>query len=97
MQIEFEDSELRRVHEDPKFVLGNREKTKGIRKVFNFILAAADERDFYTMRSLNFEKLKGKRKGEYSLRTNDQWRLIIRLEMKDQGKTVIIVGFEDYH
>ena len=37
--------------------------------------AAADERDLYAQKGLHFEKLKGDRKGQRSIRLNQQWRL----------------------
>ncbi len=40
-------------------------------------------------RGLNFEYLKGNRKGECSIRLNDQYRLIF--EMKEEGKIEIIL------
>lgn len=48
------------------------------------------------MRSLRFEELKGKRKGEYSIRLNKQWRLIFEIETKVE-ELIAIKGIEDYH
>jgi plasmid maintenance system killer protein len=31
------------------------------------------------------------------MRLNDQWRLILEIEEDGQGKTLVIVGIEDYH
>lgn len=62
-----------------------------------FIRAATDERDFYAMKSLHFEKLKGKRSRQYSMRLNDQWRLILEMEGKGNDKVLVIVAIEDYH
>ena len=41
-----------------------------------FIRAAPDERVFYEWKSLHFEKLKGERSHQHSIRLNDQWQLI---------------------
>jgi proteic killer suppression protein len=62
-----------------------------------FIRAAADERDFYALRSLRVEKLKGDRDHQRSLRLNDQWRLVFEFDGKGQTKTVVVKGIEDYH
>jgi toxin HigB-1 len=43
-----------------------------------------------------YEKLRG-REGQYSMRLNDQWRLIVELHGEPPRKTVFIVGIEDYH
>jgi proteic killer suppression protein len=66
------------------------------RKRMQLIRAAADERDFYALRSLHYEKLKGDRKHQRSMRLNAQFRLILQLE-EDGGRTVVIVSIEDYH
>jgi len=49
------------------------------------------------MRSFRFEKLRGKRGHQYSMRLNDQWRLILEMRGKSSDKTIVIVGIEDYH
>ena len=63
----------------------------------NFIRQAVDERDLYGMKSLHFEKLKGARSEDRSIRLNDQWRLILRFEGDGSSKTVVIMSIEDYH
>ena len=70
---------------------------KKFAKILNFIRAASNEHDFRAMRSLNFERLKGKRKHQSSFRINDQWRLIVEIEKKKDGNVVVIVSIEDYH
>jgi toxin HigB-1 len=49
------------------------------------------------MKSLHFEKLKGSRDHQHSMRLNDQWRLIVELDGKAPNKTVVVIGIEDYH
>lgn len=61
------------------------------------IRAAEDERTFYAMKSLHFEKLKGNRSHQHSMRLNDQWRLILEFECTNDGKVVLVIGIEDYH
>jgi proteic killer suppression protein len=98
MEVEFADDSLRRLESDPGFDAGfGRDVVKAFRKRVQFIRAARDERDFHAMRSLNFEKLKGKREGQYSMRLNDQWRLILELVKRNDGKVVVIVEIADYH
>jgi len=70
---------------------------KAFRRRMQQIRAAVDERDFYNLKSLHFEKLSGKRQDEHSMRLNDQYRLIIRLEGVAPNKTVRIIEIEDYH
>ena len=74
---------------------------RAFRKRMQQIRAALDERDFYKLKSLRFEKLGGKRKHQHSMRLNDQYRLIVELIERNPGeqgsKIVKIVGIEDYH
>jgi toxin HigB-1 len=70
---------------------------KAFRKRIQIIRGANDERDFYAMRSLRFEKLQGKRAHQHSMRLNDQWRMILEFEGDSPRKTVYIVSIEDYH
>lgn len=46
--------------------------------------------DLYTYKSLHFEKLKGERAGQSSIRLNDQYRLIIEEMTRDTFKILII-------
>ena len=61
------------------------------------IEAAKDIRDLYALKSLHFEKLKGKQKDVRSIRLNDQWRLTMKLEMDHQGNYLLILEITDYH
>ncbi len=61
------------------------------------IRVAPDERVFYELKSLHFEKLKGDRSHERSMMLNKQYRLILVIEGKGENKTVLIKGIEDYH
>lgn len=70
---------------------------KAYRRRMQFIRAAQDERDFRKMKSLRFEKLKGERKHQWSMRLNDQWRLILEFEGEGADKVVWIVDIKDYH
>lgn len=46
--------------------------------------------DLYSYKSLHFEKLKGERVGQMSLRLNDQYRIIIEEVTEDTLKILII-------
>jgi proteic killer suppression protein len=70
---------------------------RGYRKVINFIKAAKDERDFRRMRSLNFEKLKGDRDHQYSMRINKRWRLIVEIKPGEEKNVIEVIDIEDYH
>jgi toxin HigB-1 len=66
-------------------------------EVMSTINAISTTQDFYALKSLRYEKLKGKRSGERSLRLNDQWRLIVTEEIDDDGQYLLIHKIEDYH
>jgi proteic killer suppression protein len=70
---------------------------KAFRKRMQQIRGAKDERDFYALKSLRFEKLKGQRAHQHSMRLNDQWRLIVEIADGNPSKVIVIVGIEDYH
>jgi proteic killer suppression protein len=98
MEADFDDDSLRRLEEDPNYTGGfDPGIVKAFRKRMAFIRSAPDERDFYKMKSLHFEKLQGNRAGQHSMRLNDQWRLILRFEKREGGKVVVVVSITDYH
>jgi toxin HigB-1 len=98
MDVEFENDDLDRLEVDKSFNAGFApEVVKGFRKAMQVIRAASDSRDLTAMRSLSFEKLKGDRAGQYSLRLNKQWRLIVRLKEAEGSKTVVVIEIVDYH
>lgn len=98
MEVVFADPALARLESDRSFTGGFEAGiVKAYRKRIAFVRAAADVRDFYNMKSLHYEKLKGDREGQHSMRLNDQWRLILELRTEASGKTVVIVSIVDYH
>lgn len=97
-EVWFKDESLERLEKDSAYDAGHSGAlVKAFRKRMQYIRSAADIRDFYSMRSMNFEKLKGKRSHQYSIRLNDQWRLILEMEGDGENKKLAIVGIEDYH
>jgi proteic killer suppression protein len=97
MEIEYADDSLARLETDPAFEAGKGGSVvKSFRKKINFIRQAVDERDIRAMKSLHFEKLKG-REDEYSIRLNDQWRLIFAFKNEKGLKKVLVKAIEDYH
>ena len=99
MLVDFDDDDYRHLFEDEDFRVARLgpELTEKYRRVLGFIVQAADERDLYAMKSLHYEKLGGGRTGQRSLRLNRQWRLIVRLEPRENENTVVVVEIVDYH
>jgi proteic killer suppression protein len=99
MQIVFANDDLDRLEID-RFYTANLSQAlvKAYRSKINTIRQVNDERDFYALKSLHFEKLEGKRKHQYSMRLNEKYRLIIELiESNTKGKVVKIVEITNYH
>jgi len=98
MEIAFADESLDRLETDPAYTAGfSQAVVKAYRKRVQQIRAATDERTFYGLKSLHFEKLKGDREGQHSMRLNAQWRLIVELRGSAPTKVVGIVEIADYH
>ena len=98
MRVRFASGSLEQLETDPTFTGGHSaELVRLYRKRMTFIRQAMDERDLYALKSLRFEKLKGARSHQRSVRLNDQWRLTLQLQGDGQAKTVLIVSIEDYH
>jgi proteic killer suppression protein len=98
MEVRFCDQELQRIEADLTFAGGYPpEAIRGFRKVMQAVRAATDERDLRTMRSLNFEKLKGDRSHECSMRLNKQWRLVFEVVSGTPKNILAIKSIEDYH
>lgn len=98
MEVCFRKAVLDRLETDPDFDGGFPAAiVSAYRTRMQTIRAAPDERVFYALKSLHFEKLKGKRDHQHSMRLNDQWRLIVELEGKAPDKVVVLVDLEDYH
>lgn len=68
-------------------------------EIMSIIEAAEDERIFYSLKSLHYEKLhnyKGYSKAR-SMRLNSQFRLILEVRDDEDGKYVFIIDIVDYH
>ena len=88
---------LKRIDEEVQYTggfAGNIVRTFRMR--MQAIRAAKNETDFYALKSLHFEKLKGNRKHQHSM-LNKQFRLIVEPEKGKQGSTIVVIDIEDYH
>ena len=98
MDVEFANDEWDRLETELNFYAGfSRDIVRAYRKLIQVIRGAPDERTFYALKSLHFEKLKGNRDHQRSMRLNDKWRLIIEIKPSQPKNVVIVVGIEDYH
>src|SRR5262245_16537228 len=99
MDVRHDNQDLGRLESDPNYSGGwDRAIVRSFRKVMNLIRGVADERGLAQWRSLRTEKLKGARSHQWSLRLNDQWRLIYEIEKREGGRNLFVTkGIEDYH
>lgn len=98
MDVEFDDDDLARLEVDPNFTSGfSQEVVRAYRKRLQQIRAFRDERDFVPLQSLRFEKLKGNREGQHSIRLNLQWRLVFEIRGSHPCKVIGIIEIVDYH
>src|ERR1700674_4448543 len=98
MRVRHASRKLERIEYDEEYDAGlSGEIVTMYRKRMQTIRAAADERAFYALKSLHYEKLKGKRAHQHSMRLNRQWRLIVEFDESGPSKVVCSVAIEDYH
>ncbi len=98
MEIEFADESLALIETD------DAGKTKlpiavirSARKKLVMLRAAPDDRTLRNWKGLRYEKLKGDRDGQRSIRLNDQFRLVFLLDDEADPKKITILAVEDYH
>jgi len=98
MNIRYEDADLQRMYEvaDYRSKRWQKDIIRSFRKVVQWIMEADSESDLYAFKSLHYEKLKGNRVGQRSVRLNDQFRLILRIE-NNGIKAVVVIEIVDYH
>lgn len=98
MDVEFADDDLRRLYSDLEYQAGySTEIIRAFRQKVQFLIAAPDERSIKNWRALNYERLKGRRKHEWSIRLNGPWRLILQRQESDTGVILVLTGIEQYH
>ncbi|MBI1901045.1 MAG: type II toxin-antitoxin system RelE/ParE family toxin [Planctomycetia bacterium] len=98
MEVRHDDEELARVEAEEKYTAGLcPARVRAFRRLLNLIRTIGDERELYQRKSLHFEKLKGDREHQRSLRLNDQWRLIVEIEESENKRVLVVKGIEDYH
>ena len=70
---------------------------RSARRKLTLLRAAIDDRSLRNWKSLHYEKLKGDRESQQSIRLNDQYRMVFELDEETEPQTVKILKIEDYH
>jgi len=68
-----------------------------LRKKLVMLRAAPDERTLRNWKSLHYEKMKGDKQDQRSIKLNDQWRMIFTLNNNTDPPTITVIGIDDYH
>lgn len=98
MRVRHDDSDLDRLENDPDFSAGlDKALVHAFRKVLNLARLVSNEVGLYRWPGLHFEKLKGRRAHQRSMRLNKQRRLIVEIEEEEGGNVLVVKGIEDYH
>jgi proteic killer suppression protein len=98
MEIVFADENLALVETDQAGKTGLPVAViKSARTKLNVLRAIADDRGLRTWKSLHYEKLKGDREGQRSIRVNDKYRIVFELDDTAEPQIVTVLAIEDYH
>jgi proteic killer suppression protein len=98
MLVRLTDKTLQRIDDDHEYDGGYAENIANLFRIrMQQIRAVDNENELRRLKSLHFEKLKGKRKHEYSMRLNKQFRLIFQIEKVREQNQLVVTGIEDYH
>lgn len=100
MRFVFKTKKLATLYYEGK---GGKEYSESIVDAFFEVMAiiehVGDERELYAFKSPHFETLKGKeyRKEYRSLRLNDQYRLILKIEVDENGRYCLIISITKHY
>ena len=98
MEIEFADSSLALIETDHAGNTGLPVPViKSARRKLIAMRAASDERALRNWKSLHYEKLKGDRDGQRSVRLNEKYRMVFVLDSDTEPQKATILSVEDYH
>lgn len=98
MDIDFADKILELIETDEAGKTGFPVPViKSARRKLVVLRAASDERALRNWKSLHYEKLKGNREGQRSVRLNEKYRMIFVLDSDADPQKATILSIEDYH
>lgn len=95
MRVYFATDDLRELYETPLSNLKGKQKypqdiIKQYKKKVQLLIAIPKLENLLQFRGLNFENLKGDKKGQCSIRLNDQYRLILIPMSEDRLQVVMV-------
>jgi proteic killer suppression protein len=96
MKFVFADSGLKSMHETGRGRLARRFPPNVVRAFFRVMLVVEAVRsvdELRQFRGLHYHALRGERSGQFAMRLNDQFRLIVRAERT----RLVVIEITDYH
>jgi toxin HigB-1 len=98
MDVEFADKTLAAIETNEAGATGLPVAViKSARRKLTVLRAAPDDRSLRNWKSLHYEKLKGNREGQRSIRVNDKYRMVFELDNEAEPQKATILSIEDYH
>lgn len=97
MRFSFKDDKLAVLYANGQGMGLHPDVIKVFSRTVQQIASANDLRDLRAVKGRRLEKLKGDREGQYSMRLNNQYRLIFTIEEDTHGNLVTIIEIVDYH
>jgi toxin HigB-1 len=98
MHFEFKFKKLETLYTEEK---GAEKYEKSVVNAFFIVMArisaANSVQDLRNLKSRRLEKLEGKPEGRYSMRLNDQWRLLLTIEKTQDGIYLQILEISDHY
>ena len=98
MDVDFGDPELRRMENDADYQSAlDAQLVRQFRRLMLLIRSVPNETELYKYPSRHFEKLKGDRCHQHSLRLDRKWRLIVEIRKGSERNCLWIIEIVDYH
>ena len=97
MRLTFDDADLESLFNDENVrTKWAQAIVRAFREVVQTVIDAPTENQLRGIAGLRFKKLRA-RPGEYAMRLDRQWRLIVTIENQPGGNILHIKKIEDYH
>ena len=98
MNIEFADTWLEQLANGEEITTHmGADVIRAYQRKIQFLIAAPDERTLIGNKGLGFEKLRKELKGKYSVRVNQQFRIVFAIRPGINGNVLVIEDLTDYH
>ena len=98
MDVRHDDDDLAMMESDADFNAAfSAQIGRAFRRAMNLIRQVPHEAALRQFRGLRSEKLHGEQQHQWSLRLNDQWRLIYEIEKHEGGNLLVVKVITDYH